>query len=58
MELILTQRYTSWALPEKTTIVLTNNPDDGTNNVNSLDDAQRTRFMNFDVEFSIDAWIN
>ena len=56
MELILTQRYTSWSLPKKTTIVLTNNPDDGTNNVNSLDEAQRTRFLNFDVEWDMDAW--
>ena len=56
MELILTQRYTSWSLPEKTTICLTNNPDDGTNNVNSLDEAQRTRFLNFDVSWDQDAW--
>lgn len=56
MELILTQRYTSWSLPKKTTIVLTNNPDDGSNNVNSLDEAQRTRFLNFDVSWDADAW--
>lgn len=57
MELILTQRYTSWALPKKTTICLTNNPDDGTSNVNSLDEAQRTRFLNFDVAWDCDAWM-
>lgn len=57
MELILTQKYTSWSLPKKTTIALTNNPDDGTNNVNSLDMAQRTRFMNYEVEFDPDAWM-
>jgi hypothetical protein len=56
MELILTQRYTSWSLPKKTTIVLTNNPDDGSNNVNSLDEAQKTRFLNFDVAWDMDAW--
>lgn len=56
MELILTQKYTSWSLPKKTTICLTNNPDDGNSNVNSLDEAQRTRFMNFTLTFSIDAW--
>ena len=56
MELILTQKYTSWSLPKKTTIILTNNPDDGSNNVNSLDEAQRTRFLNFEVAFDIDAW--
>ena len=56
MELILTQRYTSWSLPKKTTIFLTNNPDDGSNNVNSLDEAQRTRFLNYDVAWDMDAW--
>jgi len=56
MELILTQRYTSWSLPKKTTICLTNNPDDGSNNVNSLDEAQRTRFLNYDVAWDMDAW--
>ena len=58
MELILTQKYTSWSLPKKTTIFLTNNPDDGNNNVNSLDEAQRTRFLNFDVAFDLDSWMN
>ncbi len=58
MELILTQKYVSWSLPKKTTICLTNNPDDGTNNVNSLDEAQRTRFLNFEIEFDINAWMN
>ena len=57
MDLILEQGYISWHLPEKTTICLTNNPDDGTNNVNSLDEAQRTRFLNFSVAFDIDAWM-
>lgn len=57
MELILTQRYTSWAFPKKTTICLTNNPDDGTNNVNSLDEAQKTRFMNYEVEFDLNDWM-
>lgn len=57
MELILTQKYVSWSLPKKTTICLTNNPDDGTNNVNSLDEAQRTRFLNFSVDFDVNAWM-
>ncbi len=56
MELILTQRYTSWSLPKKTTIVLTNNPDDGNSNVQSLDEAQKTRFLNFSLSWSQDAW--
>lgn len=56
MDLILEQRYISWSLPKKTTICLSNNPDDGSNNVNSLDEAQRTRFMNFDVAWDENAW--
>jgi len=58
MELILTQRYgPSWKFPDKTTICLTNNPDDGTNNVNSLDEAQRTRFMNFELTYDLNSWM-
>ena len=56
MEIIDKQEYVSWRLPKKTTVVLTSNSDDGTNNVNSLDPAQQTRFMNFLVEFDRDAW--
>jgi hypothetical protein len=56
MDLILEQEYVSWKLPKHTTICLSNNPDDGTNNVNSLDEAQRTRFMNFDVSWDEGAW--
>ena len=58
MDLVLEQKYVSWNLPKKTLIVLTNNPDDGSYNVNSLDEAQRTRFLNFEVEFSLDSWMN
>lgn len=56
MDLILEQKYVSWSFPKKTTIVLTNNPDDGTNNVNSLDEAQRTRFLNFEIDWDQDVW--
>lgn len=56
MDLILEQKYVSWSLPDKTTVILTNNPDDGNSNVNSLDEAQRTRFLNFDVAWDQDAW--
>lgn len=58
MDLILTQGYISWKFPKKTTIIITTNPDDGTNNVNSLDEAQKTRFLNFDLAFDLDAWAN
>lgn len=56
MELINTGRYVSWSLPKYTTVVLTANPDNGEFNINSLDPAQRTRFMNYELEFNIDDW--
>lgn len=56
MDLILEQKYVSWSLPKHTTICLSNNPDDGNNNINSLDEAQKTRFMNYEIEWSQDAW--
>ena len=56
MEVFLERKFVSWSLPKKTIILLTNNPDDGTNNVNSLDEAQRGRFMNFEVDFDVNSW--
>lgn len=56
MELIQNGKYISWNLPKNTTIVLSSNPDDGAYAVTSLDPAQRSRFINFPVKFSIDAW--
>ena len=56
MELINTGRYVSWSLPKYTTVVLTANPDNGEFNINSLDPAQRTRFMNYELAFNIDDW--
>lgn len=56
MELIQNGKYISWKLPENTTVVLSSNPDDGAYAVTSLDAAQRSRFINFPVKFSIDSW--
>lgn len=56
MDLILEQKYVSWELPKRTTIILTCNADDGEYNVNSLDEAQSSRFMNFEVLFDPDMW--
>ena len=58
MDLVLEQMYISWKLPKKTTIVLTNNPDDGTYNVGSLDEAQRTRFLNYELAFELSSWMS
>lgn len=56
MEIVNRQEYASWKFPKKTTVVVTTNPDNGEYSVNSLEEAQRTRFMNFKIKFSEDAW--
>lgn len=56
MRLVDRQCYTSWSLPEKTTIVLTSNSDNGEYNVNGLDEAQKTRFMNYEVAWDENTW--
>lgn len=54
MELINTGKYISWSLPKYTNICLTSNPDDSTYSVSSLDPAQKSRFIDFNIKFSID----
>ena len=56
MELIKTGKYCTWELPEKTVIALTSNPDDGSFHVESLDPAQKSRFINFTVRSDISEW--
>ena len=56
MEIINTANYISWKLPKYTSIVLSSNPDDGQFSVTSLDNAQKTRFINFNVKFNIEDW--
>lgn len=56
MELINTASYISWKLPKNTSIVLTSNPDDGSYNVTSLDSAQATRFVNFNLKLNVKDW--
>ena len=53
---INTAQYISWHLPKYTSIVLTSNPDDGQFSVTSLDNAQKTRFINFNVKLNIEEW--
>ena len=45
MELVDRQTYISWSLPQDWHIVLTANPDNGDYMVNSIDSAQKTRFI-------------
>ena len=56
MELINTASYISWKLPKNTTICLTTNPDDGEFSVSSLDNAQKTRFVNFNLKLNVNDW--
>lgn len=56
MTLIQTGKYISWNLPKNTMIALSSNPDNGQFSVSSLDPAQKSRFINFEINFSIDSW--
>jgi hypothetical protein len=56
MELIDRQTYISWSLPKDWHILLTANPDDGEYLVNSIDNAQKTRFISVDLKFDIKCW--
>lgn len=56
MEICDRQEYISWKLPAKTTVLLSLNPDDSSYNVSSFDEAQKTRFITFNVKFDLDSW--
>jgi len=56
MELIDRQQYISWTLPKDWHIILTSNPDNGEYLVNSIDNAQKTRFISVNLKFDIDCW--
>lgn len=56
MELINEGKYISWSLPKNTTICLTTNPEDGSYSVQSLDNAQKTRFINFNMKLNVPDW--
>lgn len=56
MELIDRQTYISWSLPEDWHIVLTANPDTGDYMVNSIDAAQKTRYITANLQFDVNVW--
>ena len=56
MELIDRQTYISWTLPKDWHIILTANPDNGDYNVNSVDNAQKTRYASINLMFDIKCW--
>lgn len=55
-ELICRGTYVSWNLPKYTTIALTTNPDNGEYQVTTMDEAQKTRFINFPIRFDLSVW--
>jgi len=56
MELIDRQTYIYWSLPEDWHIVLTANPDNGDYMVNSVDAAQKTRYITANLQFDVNCW--
>ena len=56
MELVDRQTYISWSLPEDWHIILTANPDNGDYMVNSVDAAQKTRYITANLKFDVDVW--
>ena len=56
MELVDRQQYISWTLPKDWHIILTANPDNGDYMVNSVDAAQKTRYITANLKFDIDVW--
>jgi hypothetical protein len=56
MELIDRQQYISWKLPKDWHIILTSNPDNGEYMVNSVDDAQETRYISIGLKFDLRCW--
>lgn len=53
MSLIQFGEYVSWKLPKKCHLILSSNPDSGDYNVTDLDPAQRSRMINFNVDFDV-----
>tara|TARA_R110002020_G_scaffold29571_7_gene93218 strand:- start:10152 stop:11429 length:1278 start_codon:yes stop_codon:yes gene_type:complete len=56
MELVDRQEYISWKLPKDWHILLTANPDDGEYLVNTIDVAQRTRFVSVVMKWNHERW--
>ena len=56
MELVDRQTYISWTLPKDWHIILTANPDNGDYMVNSIDSAQKTRYVTANLKFDINVW--
>ena len=58
MDIINHGHYMGWELPKGCTVVLSANPEDKDYQVSYLDDAQKTRFFNFNVEFDLEYYLD
>lgn len=56
MEIVDNQSYFSWKLPPGSTVVLSSNPDNGSYNVSSEDDAQTSRYFRVAAKFDAKVW--
>lgn len=56
MSIIDRQEYISWRLPKGSLVILSSNPDNGDYHVTTLDNAQKTRFISFNLKFDIECW--
>ena len=56
MELVDRQQYISWSLPKDWHIILTSNPDNGDYMVNTIDSAQKTRYITANLKFDVEVW--
>ena len=54
LEIINEGKYISWSLPKYTTVALSENPDNGEYLVSSMDAAAKSRYVCFNIKFSID----
>ena len=56
MELVDRQQYISWSLPKDWHIILTSNPDTDDYIVNTIDAAQKTRFISVNLQYDVSCW--
>jgi hypothetical protein len=56
MELVDRQEYISWKLPKDWHIILTSNPDTDDYIVNTIDAAQKTRFITVNLKYDVNCW--
>jgi hypothetical protein len=56
MEIINKQSYISWTLPKGWTVLLTENPSDGTYDVTEVDAAAKSRYSTFNMKWEVEVW--